>query len=148
MLLFAFLQGVSLSSFTLLLELVSSSHRAAVGIFTQICFAVGIAFLAFCAAGFQSWRQLTLALGLAGFLLTPCAVLVPESPRWLISRGRVLEADLVLRRIAQRNGRNTDKIARLIVGEAPEKEEPRESLMSVLRHRQLRTWTIVNLLSW
>ena len=141
-------QGVSLASFTLLLELVGSSHRAAVGIFTQVCFAVGIALLAFCSSAFQSWRQLALALGLAGFLLTPSAILVPESPRWLVSRGRTSEAELVLRIMAQRNGCSSDKSVTVAVDEKPAKEEPRESLLNVFRHRRLRTWTVVNLLSW
>ncbi|WP_052865425.1 MFS transporter [Streptomyces niger] len=44
-----------------------------------------------------SWRWLFVA-GALGFLLLPLVLRLPESPRWLLSRGRVAEAEETVRR--------------------------------------------------
>ena len=69
-------------------------------------------------AGLRDWRSLLLSLSLPALLLLPLGLLIPESPRWLLSQvrrchgkvcmpvqGRKEEYAAVLRRAAQVNRR-------------------------------------------
>jgi putative MFS transporter len=48
--------------------------------------------------GIEGWRWALIGMGLLAGLLTPAFLLVPESPRWLATRGRFEEADRACRR--------------------------------------------------
>lgn len=76
------------------------------GIATTVIFTVGEFLLCAVAYALPNWRYLTLvaaAINTAALLLWP---FVPESPRWLLSRGRHQEAALILRNISVSNGFN------------------------------------------
>src|SRR6185503_15566583 len=45
------------------------------------------------------WQVMFLIGGIPGLLVTVLLLRLPESPRWLISRGRVADADAVIREI-------------------------------------------------
>ena len=55
------------------------------------------------------WRTLTTYVGIAGIPLLAICMLLPESPRWLQGKGKIREALLVLRGIADGNGRKIDE---------------------------------------
>ncbi|XP_064191113.1 organic cation/carnitine transporter 2-like isoform X2 [Anguilla rostrata] len=75
---------------------------AAVG--TSLATAVGYVLLVAFAYFIRSWRMLLVALAAFGFLFIPVWWFIPESPRWLLSQGRVGEAEAVIRAAAKRNG--------------------------------------------
>uniref|UniRef100_A0A3P8RSM1 Major facilitator superfamily (MFS) profile domain-containing protein n=1 Tax=Amphiprion percula TaxID=161767 RepID=A0A3P8RSM1_AMPPE len=52
---------------------------------------------------FRNWRYLSLAMAAPGLAFIPFWWLVPESPRWLVSRGRFQEAESLLRLAALEN---------------------------------------------
>ncbi|XP_005475467.1 solute carrier family 22 member 5 isoform X2 [Oreochromis niloticus] len=52
----------------------------------------------------RNWRHLSLFMALPGLACFPFWWLVPESPRWLLSKGRFKEAELLLRFAALENG--------------------------------------------
>ncbi|KAG0412712.1 hypothetical protein HPB47_010157 [Ixodes persulcatus] len=58
-----------------------------------------------------SWRALHGVMLIHGALVFSCSLLVHESPRWLLSRGRVEDAQEALRGIATFNGVHRGKIA-------------------------------------
>jgi len=85
--------------------------------------------------------------------------IVPESPRWLLSQGRVDEAEQQLRYIAAVNS-SGGRIAppalcglsalklRPIVNSHHAVHERRTGIMDIVRHRSLRTRTLNNIYTW
>ncbi|KAI1887569.1 hypothetical protein AGOR_G00191660 [Albula goreensis] len=92
------------AAFVLGSELLNKSTRVnfstlGIGLF----FALGCAFLPLFAFLIREWRMLLVALGSVGFLFIPLWWFIPESPRWLLSQGRVAEAEAIIRAAAQKN---------------------------------------------
>ncbi|KAM9845074.1 solute carrier family 22 member 4-like [Aulostomus maculatus] len=85
-------------------EMLSQSARMS---YTLLChsvgFGVGYALLPVFAYFIRGWRMLLVASAIPSFLLIPTWWVIPESPRWLLQRGRLEEAELVIRRAAKKN---------------------------------------------
>lgn len=100
-----FFQGVSSSMFTisfvLLLEITGPKHRVTAGNITAYSFSIGQMIIVGLAYYFKDWRkvQWVLALYILPFFIYYW--LVPESPRWLLSVGKVDEARRVLVKITR-----------------------------------------------
>ncbi|XP_060807290.1 organic cation transporter 1 [Amyelois transitella] len=90
--------------FVLALELMPPSKRTYTGIVVSMLFASGMCLLALLAFLLKDWFYLSLSTSLPFVLLYGYYWLIPESPRWLVSRGRIAEAEKVLRNIAKKNG--------------------------------------------
>uniref|UniRef100_A0A8C2XHL2 Major facilitator superfamily (MFS) profile domain-containing protein n=1 Tax=Cyclopterus lumpus TaxID=8103 RepID=A0A8C2XHL2_CYCLU len=76
-------------------------------LFSSLCmpwaYLLGVMMLPVTAYLVRSWRHLSLAMAVPGLACIPLWWLIPESPRWLVSCGRIQEAEFLLRSAALEN---------------------------------------------
>ncbi|CAH1397733.1 unnamed protein product [Nezara viridula] len=76
-----------------------------VTVLTNIAYSLGLVALAVVAYLVRDWRQLALATSVPFLTFFLYWWVLPESPRWLLARGRFDEAEKVLNTMARVNGR-------------------------------------------
>ncbi|XP_015713549.1 solute carrier family 22 member 3 isoform X1 [Coturnix japonica] len=108
-LIFRFLQGVFgkgtwMTCYVIVTEIVGSDQRF-VGIAIQIFFTLGIIILPGIAYLVPTWQGIQLAISLPNFLFLLYYWVVPESPRWLLTRKEGEKALKIMHDIAKHNGK-------------------------------------------
>ncbi|ESO84000.1 hypothetical protein LOTGIDRAFT_155311 [Lottia gigantea] len=99
----AFNTAVFMSAFVLGLELVGKSKRVFAGIVIDFFWVGGLFILLILAYLFRSWDDLVIAAALPIVPLIITFWFIPESTRWLVSKGRTKEAEKILRKVAEVN---------------------------------------------
>ncbi|XP_026271624.1 organic cation transporter protein-like [Frankliniella occidentalis] len=144
-----FYDGMGSSALVMGMEVLPSSARGAWSVASHVVFALGQALLGAVAWALPYWRWLLRALYSSALLTLPLLWLfLPESMRWLVSKGRVRDAQNILRKAAKMNRSestcqiNFDKVELSGVtkesdGSADEKPDISTELMALLRSRIL-----------
>ena len=103
--------GVFQTAFILSVECVGEAYRVLCGVIIELFFVLGEALVPLAAYLTGSWRSTIL------WLMVPSAIpllywpLFPESPRWLLSQKRYVEAQRVVAKAAKFNGTSEPQIA-------------------------------------
>ncbi|XP_047494622.1 organic cation transporter protein-like isoform X2 [Penaeus chinensis] len=97
--------GLMVITFVLVTEVVSPFARTLTGMLYAFFFGSGIAILPGIAYFIRSWRNLELTIGIISATLLSYYWFLPESPRWLASKGRTQEALKIMKSIAKTNGK-------------------------------------------
>ncbi len=92
------------------LEQVGGYATTFFGILFNLPWSFGYALLPAVAYGLPDWKWLQLAVSVPLVLLIPIGIMMPESPRWLLIKGRITEAERIVSRIATFNGKDGSMI--------------------------------------
>ncbi|CAB3233014.1 unnamed protein product [Arctia plantaginis] len=102
--------GTMVVSFVIVMESVGPRYREVAGCLFQIPFIIGHMTVPLFAYYFRSWDKYTLALGIPPLIYLGYFFTLTESPRWLVSHGRVEEATKIVKKAAAINNLPTAKI--------------------------------------
>ncbi|XP_045392517.1 solute carrier family 22 member 13 isoform X4 [Lemur catta] len=140
------ISGYTFSNVSLLTEWVGPSWRTQAVVLSLCAFALGQMALAGLAYGVRNWRLFQIAGTAPALLLFFYFWALPESARWLLTRGRIEEAKQVIRKAALVNRRklSPELLSQLV----EEKTGPSGNALDLLRHPQLRKVTLVLFCVW
>ncbi|XP_061103263.1 solute carrier family 22 member 4-like [Conger conger] len=133
------------AAFVLGAEILSPRIRmiySTVGI--TIFFAVGYMLLPLMAFFIRDWRMLLIAMAVPGVFNFPIWRFIPESPRWLLSQGRVEDAEAILRGAAKMNRVTTlEVIFQPLQEENHMKNLKRTNICDLVKSNSIRWITIM-----
>ncbi|XP_070567620.1 organic cation transporter protein-like [Ptychodera flava] len=115
--------GMFLVAFVLATELVGPSKRTLAGIAIEFFFSFGYMLISVLAYFIRYWWQLQLVITVPNVIFLLYLFILPESPRWLLSKGKSEKAEKVIRECAKYNGVNVpDEVYEEIRGQKKEVE--------------------------
>ncbi|CAG9793178.1 unnamed protein product [Diatraea saccharalis] len=93
--------GLMAVTFVLTVEIIGSKKREIVTTFYHLPFAVGQMILPLFSYYLRSWKRFSFGLGLTNLIFLLNIFLLSESPKWLISMGRLKEASKIMKKVAK-----------------------------------------------
>ncbi|GIY03443.1 organic cation transporter protein [Caerostris darwini] len=116
-------------------------HRTEVGIGIQLGWSIGFTTLAAVAWFFRHWFWFQLALSVPILPILFFYKMVPESPRWLLTKGRTQQLEKLLTKAAELNGKEIkgDLKEVITIGKkVEEKKKSTETILYVFRWPRMR----------
>ncbi|XP_078405830.1 organic cation/carnitine transporter 2-like [Cetorhinus maximus] len=111
---------------------------------------IGYVYLPLVAYFIRSWWMLLLTLSFSDLLYVPLWWFIPESPRWLLIKGRVQEAEAILRHIAKKNGITPPEVLLndLELEDIKARSKQPHAIIHLFKTGNIRTVTIINFVVW
>ncbi|XP_041118061.1 solute carrier family 22 member 5-like [Polyodon spathula] len=104
---------------------------------------------------FRSWRVLLFVISIPGLFYVPLWWFIPESPRWLLSQGRVDEAEAIIRAAAKKNDITPpenlfkgEEITAFMQLTSKEKSQHSYTYIDLIRTTNIRNVSIINFIVW
>ncbi|XP_070166656.1 organic cation transporter protein isoform X2 [Polyergus mexicanus] len=144
--------GVFLVAYVIALEMVGPKKRLIAGVGVQLFFTVGYILTAGFAYFITNWRMLQIALTVPSLVFLLYWWFIPESARWLLTKGRLQEAKDLLQRASLENGVEipNEALDTLLNNNSedsmPDTKKP--SLFDLFRYPNLRRKSIVLFFNW
>ncbi|KAM9648961.1 solute carrier family 22 member 13-like [Morphnus guianensis] len=142
----ASVSGITMTILALATEWVGVSSRPKAVLISHCCFAIGQMILAGLSYGIRNWRLLQIAGSAPIFALFFYIWVLPESARWLATKGRIEEAKKVLQKAASINKRTISP--GLLEQLKPEKQTKSGSPLDLFRKKHLRKVTLIMSCAW
>ncbi|XP_017084227.1 organic cation transporter-like protein [Drosophila eugracilis] len=155
--------GVFLVAYVVAMEMVGPDKRLYAGIFVMMFFSVGYMLTAAFAYFVHDWRWLQIALTLPGLIFMCYYWIIPESARWLLSKGRKDCAIANMQKAARFNrvevtnetlsdlldeGETSEEKAKQKLEDKDEDEGPSPSVWDLFCYPNLRRKTLLIFLDW
>ncbi|KAJ2953689.1 hypothetical protein O0L34_g1306 [Tuta absoluta] len=141
--------------FIISLELAGPNYRSFVTVMTCVFYTLGLILLSGIAYLVRDWRNLALITSVPFFLYYLYWLVLPESPRWLLMKDRLEEANNILKAIAKMNKKElpeeyTEKLQRQVQAQKEKgvKEEKSASVFALCRTPNMRLKTCLITLNW
>jgi MFS transporter, putative metabolite:H+ symporter len=130
-------------------EFAKASHRGRYGLGFQLWFSISFIFvsgISFFVVPYWGWQAMFLIGALPAVIIIPARRLMPESPRWLASRGRDDEANAILTKIedeiSEHGAKPLPPVPVEIAIVKPSHARLGDLLHGIYRRRSLAVWTI------
>lgn len=141
------------SSFVLIMEITGVKWRELILVLYQLPFNLGHLTLAAFAYFIRDWQNLQFALSIPSVVLISYYWLVPESPRWLFTAGRVKDASKQLEKAARANNLPTENIHKDLlalqkVSTTNDDNNSKGNIWHLFRTPNMRTKTICMCFNW
>ncbi|XP_075561960.1 solute carrier family 22 member 13 [Pelecanus crispus] len=142
----ASVSGITMTILALATEWVGVSSRPKAVLISHCCFAIGQMLLAGLSYGIRNWRLLQIAGSAPIFAFFFCIQVLPESARWLVTKGRIEEAKKVLQKAASTNKRTIPPA--LLEQLKPETQTKSGGTLDLFRKKHLRKVTLIMSCTW
>ncbi|XP_055382787.1 organic cation transporter protein-like [Condylostylus longicornis] len=144
--------GVFLVAYVIAMEMVGPSYRLLAGVLYMTFFSFGFMLLAGFAYLIYDWRQLQIALTLPGAIFLCYYWFIPESARWLLSKGHKNKAKkLILKAAKENNVSLPDELLYDLLDDDinnTEVKENKDSVFDLFRYPNLRRKTLLIFFDW
>ncbi|XP_014729144.1 PREDICTED: solute carrier family 22 member 13-like [Sturnus vulgaris] len=138
--------GIMITVVSLGTEWVGVSYRPKAVLIAHTAFAIGQMTVAGLSYGIRNWRLLEIVGSAPMFSLFFFIWVLPESARWLVTKGRIEEAKKLLQKAAATNKRSLPP--ELLEQLKPEKEAKSGSFLDLFREKNQRKITLVMSCVW
>lgn len=138
------------TSFVLVMEIIGIKYRELFSVLYQIPFNLGHLTLPLFAYYLRDWQDFQFALSIPSVILLTYFWLIPESPRWLFTMGRVEDATKLLEKAASKNGKSTENI-RIDLAKMQERKTEacaKGNFFDLFRTKNIRMKTICMNFNW
>ncbi|XP_065918286.1 solute carrier family 22 member 15-like isoform X2 [Dysidea avara] len=137
--------GCIVCYFVMLMEIIGPDYRAIMGVMLVGLFSASVMLLSLLAYLVSNWRMILGFLAVLEIIhLMLSTNIVPESPRWLLLKGRLEEALQVLQTLATKNGTSLPAVTLKKL----EKSTRSASLFNIFSFRIIFTRTTVMIACW
>ncbi|XP_069814945.1 solute carrier family 22 member 13-like [Dendropsophus ebraccatus] len=137
--------GIMLNNLALVAEWVGPSQRAYATITVHVCFAIGLMALAGTGYAIRNWRLLQIVCSAPTAILALYIWFLPESARWLLTKGKNEKAKDLLQKAARMNKR---EISEDILQQLQEKKPQSGNMIDLFRIPTLRKRALIGCLVW
>lgn len=138
--------GVYLAAFVLGMELVGPRQRRVAGLVILLYWCVGLFIETGIAYGLRDWKEFQLTVSMFSLVVTIILfIIIPESARWLLQKGKIEEAKKIVMKAAKVNGVSlSEKAQKLDI----EVEGKGESILTMLTYPSLLARSLILFSNW
>ncbi|XP_026738656.1 solute carrier family 22 member 7-like [Trichoplusia ni] len=146
--------GTMLCSFILMMEITGPKRRELMSVLCALPFPVGQMLMPLFSYYLRSWNRFCLGVGIPNLIYLIYFFLLPESPKWLISQGRLEDASKVMTQAARWNNLPSDNmldVAKAIAydnANSKDAQQGKATYMDLLRTKVLRVNIVGSCTLW